>query len=287
MPDNIIFYFIFLNQIILISYYYPKKMLSRMTSLIEAYPPSKYPKLYPQSIDVVRKGCRNYRIMNQVILVIGIILMFLYGLLSSEYDATQKHAEGMPLFYGMLQFIPIILLEISGFKQFKLMREANSKTTRMAVLQPRRLFDFVSPVLFGFAILLFLAYVVFEFYLSDFQFTKNLLIRIITLLVCNLLFAVIIVFNLTGKKIDPHQAPKDRQRQIKFTLNSLINTSIAATIFFIVNVSMKEFDLGYLEIVANSIYFQVIGVLGIGTMLTTLRIEDIDFDGYKENTSGT
>lgn len=289
MPDNIIFYFIFLSQIILISYYYPKQVLNRMNRVMTKYPPTEYPKLYPESTTAVAKGQRIFRIVNNVILVIGFILIFGYGLLSREYESTQKHAEGLPLFYGMLQFMPFMLVEFSGFKQFKLMRNANIRTTRLASLQRRNLFDFVSPVIFGVAVLMFLGYVLFEFLMGQFESAADNdgIIRVVTLIICNFLFAVIICFNLHGKKLDPHQAHDDRIRQISFTIKSLIVTSIFVSVFFIVTVTLREFNLEYLEIYANGLYFQSIALISIGSLLKIMKIEDINFDVYKADLSAT
>jgi len=60
MPDNILFYFVFLGQIILISFYFARKILSRMRYVVKTYPQSKYPKLYPVSLDIVEKFHPNY-----------------------------------------------------------------------------------------------------------------------------------------------------------------------------------------------------------------------------------
>ena len=64
MPDNTLFYFVFLSQIILLSLYFPRKMLSRIKYVFKTYPPSEYPKLYPEPIEYYEKARRNYRKIN-------------------------------------------------------------------------------------------------------------------------------------------------------------------------------------------------------------------------------
>ena len=146
MSIHILFYALFLSQIILISYYYPTQIIKRIDGVLKKFPPKDYPKLYPESLDNVITGKKRYQLLNQIILIIGLVLMGIYAVMSSDYEGNQKFAEGLPLMFGMIQFIPFMLLEISSFRQFKLMREANKSTSRTAGLSPRKLFDYVSPI---------------------------------------------------------------------------------------------------------------------------------------------
>ncbi len=287
MPHNILFYFVFLSQIILVSSYFPRKLLSRMKAVLETYPPSKYPKLYPKPIEVYEKGQRNYRIMNQIILVAGFILLFAVGLWDYSSDGTVS--DLFPFVYFMVQVIPLMLMEISGFAYFKLMRKADLRTRRKAELQPRRLFDFISPTIFGVAIFMNIACIFFYLYIDQFQFHwgSDAFVISITLIAMNTLFAGINYWNLTGKKLDPYQSSKDRIRQIEASVRSLVFVSIGASIFIIITAVINQFNLDYLEPSIMSLYLQLIALASLGTTLRALRIEDIDFDVYKEDVSVT
>ena len=285
MPDHILFYIIFLSQIILISYYYPKKIIARISNVVEKYPPDAYPKLYPVSLDKINKGKKIYWVINLIILTIGLALMFVYGMLSGEYQANQKHAEGLPLMFGMVQFIPILLLEISGFKQFKLMRASDSRTSRKAELSPRRLFDFISPIALGFAVVLIFSYIIIDIYINDFIWTSDIIIKIIALALSTILFICLTYWHLSGKKLDPYQANKDRINQIRFSIRSMVFVSAFLSIFMLVTSLIEVFQLAHLEIIVNSLYFQVIAFYGVGAMLKTISIENIDFDVYKKDIS--
>ncbi|MBN4055310.1 hypothetical protein JYU12_01050 [bacterium AH-315-K03] len=283
MSDNILFYLIFSSQVFLVSYYYPKKYLSRIRYVFDAYPPSKYPKLYPNAIEIEEKRHRLYWNINKGIFALGIILLFVHGLLSSDVSTKYKQAEGLPIFFGMLQFLPLILIDLSRLKQLKLMRKMDLRTTRKAKLQPRRLFDFISPTFIAVVILFNVLYWVVEFLMPGFLFhwDSDAVIRVCSLLACNLLFVGIIIWNLSGKKLDPYQDYDDRIRQIGFTVKSLASTSIAGSVFFVLQIVFDDFDLGYLEILANSLYFQVIAVLSFGAMLRSFKVDKINFDVYK------
>ena len=143
MPEYIAFYLIFSSQILLISYYFPRKMLNRMRYVIDKYPPSTHPKLYPVSIDTVEKGLSTYRMMNRFILLAGVALV-LNGVYSPSDEMLNRDSQSVLLFYFMLQYSPLLVLGRFGVKYLSLMRKANSRTTRSAELHPRRLFDFVS-----------------------------------------------------------------------------------------------------------------------------------------------
>ena len=282
MSVNILFYIIFLGQIFLISYYFPKKITLRVNDLLEKFPASEYPKLYPQSVEKVVKGQITFKLLNQIILVVGLALLFAYGLMSADYDDNQKHAEGLPIFYGMLQFFPYMLMEISGFKQFKLMKKSDQRTSRIADLQPRRLFDFISPLLLFCAVALCIAYFLFDLYIHDFAFNMEMIPRFIAITLCNLLFVGLTLRNLYGKKLDPFQANKDRLRQIGFATRSMAKISIIASLFFMITAAVEVFNLEHFEVIFNSLYFQVIAFFGLGSTLQAMNLEEIDFEVYKE-----
>jgi len=281
MSIHILFYALFLSQIILISYYYPTQIIKRIESVIKSFPPENYPKLYPESIEKVIAAKVRYQLLNQIIIVIGLILMGVYAFMSKDYDGDQKFAEGLPLMFGMVQFIPFMMIEISGFRQFKLMRKANKSTSRTAGLTPRKLFDYVSPISVITAIILIFGYVLFDLYIHNFNFTGDIIIKIITLSLVHALFIALAIGQLSGKRLDPHQAVKDRSQQAGFSLQSMVAVSMLVSLFFIANSAVDFFQLGYLEILINSIYFQVIAFCGIGGMLRTIRLDNTNFDVYK------
>ena len=46
---------------------------------------------------------------------------------------------------------------------------------------------------------------------------------------------------------------------------------------------IDELNSDYLEIIVNSIYFQIFAMNTIGYMIRTIRIEEMDFEVYKAN----
>jgi hypothetical protein len=285
MLDNIYFYIVFLSQILLISYYYPKRILSRASYVLETYPKAEYPKLYLKSTEYYNKKLRNFRIINQIILVVGFILMYAVGMW--DYSTDLIIEESIPFLYFMLQASPLILLEISGFTYFKLMRKSDKRTSRKADLQPRRLFDFISPAIVGPAIFLYIACILFFYNLHQFQFhlSNDTFVIAISLTASNILFAGIIYWNLYGKKLNPYQTSGDRLKQLEVTIKSLVFMSIMASSFLMILEGIEAFELDYLVASLMSLYLQFTVVIGLGSLLRNLRVENIDFKVYKEDVS--
>jgi hypothetical protein len=201
MQDNILFYLVFLIQLVLISYYLPNRILARMRHVITNYPPSEYPKLYPQAVGDYQQSHRRYQRFNHFVLAVGVCIIAGDAWWSATYGGGI--AEVFPVAFGMIQFIPMMWLELSEYGQFKLMRKVNANTKRKAELSRRRLFDHVSPALVLTVVGLFLATITLDFYWNDFklQWGGDVLIRAITLTVCNVLFMLIVRFNLHGKNL--------------------------------------------------------------------------------------
>ena len=280
MSEDILFYAVFLGQILLISFYFPRKILGQMRYVITTYPPSTYPKLYPKSIEFYEKALRNYRIVNQLILVAGLLLLaFLVAYpRSGEWDGS------IVLACFMVQLLPVMRLDLSSFKYFRQMRKANSRTTRKAEMQPRRLFDFVSPALFGLAIFVYIAFILLIIYIDQFDFSWfGSYWNIVGVTLINLFFAGVVVWRLYGKKLDPHQAYEDRMRHIGITVKTLVLISIAATLFVAISVVLKSLDFHSPESVVMSLYLQLIAVIG----LRNYRLDDINFEVYKDESLAT
>jgi hypothetical protein len=252
-----------------------------MQFVLEKYPPEQYPKLYLKPIGFYKYVVRIFKISNHVILAIGIVGIIGLGYLDMSHEGSI--AELIPLIYFMIQILPVFLMEIFGFAYFKMMRRADTRTTRKAELMPRRLFDFVSPITVGLAIFMFFACLLFFYAIEQFQIDirNDTLIIFLTLSLSNLFYCIIIYWNIYGKKLDPYQAGKDRIRQIEITVKSLVYMSILASMFLILTKSINVYDLDYLETAFMSVYLQIVIWLGLGSMLKNIRLEKLDFEVYK------
>jgi len=92
-----------------------------------------------------------------------------------------------------------------------------------------------------------------------------------------------IKWQVFGKKVNPYLANKDRLNHMKDVVKATVYTSIAMSIFLMALAVMDEFNLHYFQALLMSIYFQVIAIFGIGTMLRSTQVKNMDFDVYKES----
>lgn len=287
MSGNVLFYIVFISQIFLLSFYFPGKILGRVKSVLEMYPASQYPKLYPRPVEDYEKGQRRYRLVNRAVFLLGFVILFalLFVVDHASFADDGFISEAWPAVYGMIQFLPLMLLEFSEFSHYKLMRKANQDSTRKAELHPRRLTGFVSPAIIGLAVLLYAASILLDLYWHDFviQWDHDTTQRAIVLTVTNLFMAGFGAWHLHGRKLDPHQAFGDRAKQISANLKSILYVSMAMSIFFMTTAADDVYDLDFLDASLLSLYFQVIAFVSIGHMLRSMRLEDVDFEVYRND----
>ncbi len=282
---NTLFYLTFLSQIFLISYYFPAKVLGRMNYVLKTYPPSKYPKLYPKPLEYYMIGRWGFKLATRIIFVLGfaILLAVIFLVDHSTFSDDGYISEFWPALYGVIQFAPLMVLDFTEFSQFRLMRKANTVTKRTAALRPRRLFDFVSPMLVAMAALLYVTVILFDLYVHDFIFdwSDDWLQRAAVITATNLFLGGAGVWHLYARKQNPHQTLNDRNKQIGVALKSLFYVSMAMSVFFIAAVADDVIDMHFLDATLMSFYFQAITFLSLGHALRKLRLEDINFDVYK------
>ena len=166
MNIEILLYIVLFSQIMFLSYYYPSRMLLRVHTIFENYPPNQFPKLYPESIDRYKKLAKQYQFMNHLIigLGIGLILWFYITPRSGEWD------QFIVFWYFMIQFIPNLGIEIWSMKYHKSMRLLNQDGQKEAVLQPRRLTDFVPKEFLAIVFMIYIFFVGFVTYLNQFDY---------------------------------------------------------------------------------------------------------------------
>lgn len=285
MTISVIILLVLMCQIWFLSYFYPKQVIRRIDYVLMHCPESKYPKLYPISVDRINTIKLVFKYLNHVIALIGISILSYFLFVVPDYREHLNILDDLPLIYGMAQFIPLFILEILGFKHLKLMRQQNTQTSRKADLQPRRLFDFIQPIHLFIAVLTYIGFVLFELFISNFSFNFDVGIKIGTITFVNIMFIILGMANLYGKRRDPYLENVERNKQTKFVLQSLLFTSIFVSIYLMLHSWVNINELNYLEVLINSLYFQVLALFSIGALLGRFKIEKMNFDVYKADES--
>ena len=282
---ELIFYLAFFSQILLISFYYPKKILNRMDYVLKNCPFETHEKLYPKGYEKTIEGKVTFKVLNFVTMAMGVLLLIAFFIATFNDSMQLSKINFVPMAYGMVQAIPFFLLEVSALKQLKLMRSRNSETKRQADLNPRSLFNYVSPVRFFAAVIMFFvcSYIIFSF--NDFEISASIAVLLGSMLLCNGLFVGLGYVLLHGKKLDPHQSPEDRRISTTAVFHSYTSVSILVSVFFILNRSVEHYVLHDWEPLFNSLYWQVLMLLSTGAALKRTNLETVNYDVYKTTPS--
>ncbi|MGJ8678965.1 hypothetical protein [Paraglaciecola sp.] len=276
-----LFFIVFGTQIFLMSHYYPKRILNRMNYIFKHYPIETHAKLYPDGYEKALKGKIIFSLINYAILALGIIGFIAAAIFIFEGEAKIQRFKGLPLVFGMVQAIPLLIMEISGFKAFKKMRTQNQDTKRSAELNPRGLLNFVSPIRLFMTISILLICVFVMLALNDFNIGEKQAILLGSMGLANTLFIVLGYILIHGKKLDPHQSAVDRHNATAVVIKSYTSISMLISVFFIFNLSVDEFSLQDWEPMFNSLYWLCVMFLSTGSVLKYMNVEDINYDVYK------
>lgn len=281
MTDLITFTIVFTAQIILLSMYFPMKIVRRMKWVQAHYPEKTHPKLYPKSINFYQRSIKIYSILNGLIFMLGLVVLYFIheGSLLGEKGV---HAM-LPWGYFMLQMFPTWIIEFYGFKMGKLMRQQDARTKKSAQLAPRRLFQYITPMLLSAVLIVYVLFVISAFYMDgfDFKWGGKALIMSLVLLLCYALFAGLSAWLIYGKKIDPYQSQQDRVKTVSIVIEAYCYTAMASAFFMAFAIAVSTYGLKSMMPVAMSVFLQFIVVMSMGFAMKKVRLEDINFDVYK------
>jgi MFS family permease len=286
MAETILFCVVFLSQVLLISWLYPRRVISRSRYVLRNFPPSTHPKLYPQPPEHYERWLRNIARVNLVIIVAGLLIIgLILGTLAGGWDggifaSSRKNdwTEVIVAPFFVIQLIASVgYMNFSASKLLQAMAKAAPPRVRTAELHRRRLVDFVSPamlVVAGLTNVAFIALVLYyyqRFELPLFKVVASIASLVLTLLV----FSVTVGIALRAPKLDPYQAHQDRHRTIKVVVQQALAYCIAFPALFAVLLTVKSF-----EPVMTSLFVQGLALASLWGSYS-YRVDKIDFDVYR------
>ena len=280
MNIDLLLYIALFSQIMFLSYYYPRRMLIRIHTIFKNYPPNDFPKLYPESIDKYKKSAKRYQVMNHLIIVLGFSLILWFYVT----PRTGKWDQAIVFWYFMIQFIPNLGIELWSMKYHKAMRLLNQDAQKEAVLQPRRLTDFISREFLAIVFVIYVIFVGYVAYLDQFDYPWfGGYLNVLIISGTYLFFGFIIYRAMYGKVKNPHQSYEDRKIDIQILIRQLLSIMIAVTIYAMVQISLKAFGIEDFKAITISLYFHVLVFLS----MQWPRLDFINFDVYKDKSSLT
>ncbi|WP_027835240.1 hypothetical protein [Maritalea myrionectae] len=289
---DVVFYIVLLSQVILISFYYPAKIVRRTTYVLETCPPEQYPKLYESTFyaepeAVIRRTLTRFKLMNMAIGNLGIALLIAMAITYySPHEIKQNGHILFVLLFAILQMVPCFYIEFATWRWHAHVRATVQPSKRTADLRPRRLFDFISPIWVGLAggllITWFVLYLTINNDGTPWQWNHYLTMIIFPI---QMLFAFKIYRAINGKKSDPHQSYQDQIRNIQTVVQVNIFASIGMSLFLIIMELVNLYRLDMYEPLFLSGYVQFMVIFGIGQLMRTYSIKSVDFDVYKAETA--
>ncbi len=277
MSYNEFFYLIFAGQILIISVFIARWTKNRVVQLLADYPPAEYPKLYPVSVARIKTVLHTFSWLNLLMVLIGIGIL----VASAATDATELlhwDTQAVLVIYFLLQYLPFLFLGTSNLKYHQLMRSHNPSPKRQAQLSRRSVSDFASAWLLKAAIASLMLYVLTVVYVQQNPFPGFVgYWNILFVLLLNVFFAVMIQYQIKGKKLDPHQSHQDRMNQTALVVKLLLVGLIACHVFMITNLFLSLLDLRHISDMVQSLYFSLIALM----MGRTTVYEAQDYEVYQ------
>ena len=292
--EAILFLLVFSSQVLLISWFYPRRVVGQMWEVLRKYPPSTHPKLYPLPIEYYERRLRNCARLNHAIVAAGFLIVaaLVLGTFASEWNGaivTPWSTSGewdaaivTPFF--VVQMAGFVYLQLSDMKHRKAMAAAAPPRVRTTELRPRRLLDLVSPTMLVAAALVYIAFIAFALYYRRFEFPWFTAAgNIILVTAMNLLLATSIGFILRARRSDFHQAHQDRLNVLRVMVRALLGLGIAIPLAIAAMLLVKGLvDPDFLEPVVNSLYVQIIA-LAMFWPSFHYRSDKTDFDVYRRD----
>jgi MFS family permease len=283
MDETILFCFVFLSQVLMISWFYPQRIISRSRNVLQNFPPSTHPKLYRQPPERYERRLRNFARFNLVIVVAGILVIgLILGTLVGGWDGgiftslRKRHwGEAIVVPFFLVQLVAgVVYMNISAGK-----KKVPPPRVRTAELHRRRLVDFVSPAMLVVTALANIAFIAFVLY--AYQRLELPLFKVVVSIACValalLVFSVTVTIGLRVPKLNPYQAQQDRHNMLKLVVQQALALCIAFPVLFAALLIIKPF-----ESVMTSLFVQGIALALLGPSYF-YRMDKVDFDVYGQD----
>jgi len=277
MWDNYLLYMVFLGQIFVLSFYFPRKILGLINTSMQQHSSDMYPKLYPIKENEIKTKLKIFNLFNTLVLSIGLAIVAM-SIINKSDDLAGWDDQAVLFCFLMLQYLPMLYLGAQGFDYLKLMREKNKNEHRIADLKPRKLLDFVSKPFLSAALLSYGLCVVTVLYFVQYPFDG--FAGLVNILGVSTLYAGLgfgIYQKISGKKHNPLQTNEDRSVETTIVIKLLILTAICSSLYLAISLILASINMRDLGNIIYSIYLQAFVFYAYQVM----KFDRIDYSVYK------
>lgn len=281
MGETLLFCLVFSSQVLLISWFYPRRVIGRGRYVLRNFPPSTHPKLYPYAPEELERWLRNIARLNLVIVVAGlsIVAALILGVLGGEWAGRIV----VPFF--VVQFVvALAYMNFSGRKFLLAMAKTPPPRVRTTELRRRRLVDFVSPTMLVVAALTniaFIAFVLYDYWRFGLPAYKTVA-SIASVVFVLLVFSVTVGIALRAPRVDPYQAEQDRHDVMKLVVQQALAFCSVYPVLFAAWLIVQIFDPDLLEPIIASVFCQGIALASLWPSYR-YRVDKVDFDVYRQD----
>lgn len=266
----------FAVQILMMSVLYPAWFIRYIRAQSTRLPAGRLAQLYP-GVDLGRVQERfvtQYRALTTCIAVLGLLLLgWLFSYMRRpDWDDGQVEILVAVYFFAAL-VLPLFLVAWVAVRFNREHKRPLPEAKRTATLQPRGLFDFISPFFVVLAVLSYLLFAAFVFYIEQHPFPGFAgLINLVGVTLVYALNAFVVYKVLYGKKGNPFETHEGRRHAIGLTVKSCVYSCIVIVVYLSLNFALGMLDLQRWEPFALSVFFVITALLAsMGFIAPRLR----------------
>jgi hypothetical protein len=263
MIEVYLFYAMFIAQVVVLSVLYPRALIRSVRAGLARYPIERSLLEDEQAHLWLGRWLRLYRHINTGIALAGLLLLALLWSYMQRPVWDDGDITLLLTAYFVLQFAPTALFWRQLARGNKQLKELLRGEKRTASLQPRRLFDFISPSAVGLTGLFYLLHAALAVYLDREPFPgfAGALVNVtITTLMC-LGTAFGVHRTIYRRKSSPLLTHEDHLWEIEVAVKILVYGCMIAMLALTVILVLGKLDLESAKPLAQSTIHVVIGVL--------------------------
>lgn len=232
----------FTVQVLAMSVLYPSRFSRYVRTQATSLPAERIARLFP-GVDIslaTERFLARYRAANTGIAVLGLLLLaWLVSYMRGEWDESAVII--LISVYFPLQMVPQLFVAWIGFRFSKSHKHSLLDAKRKAMLQRRRLFDFISPFPVLLAVLSYVLTVVFVMSVQSTPFPGFTLIGVLTLVYVSQ--AVVVYRALYGRNVNPLETQSSRVHTIGVRVRAAVYGCFLCALFFACIFAVDLLDL--------------------------------------------
>lgn len=266
----------FTAQIIFFSVLGPLQLVGRLRQEIGRFIEERRPAIDVSAIATVDRKLRLLGSLGVATALIGLVLLFLMIRYMQRTDWTDGPLEVVVPLYFMVQIVPTSLAILVAGRFHGLLKRSLPPAKRKALLEPRRLFDFVPPAAVAVAAM---AYVLYLGLLAHIErhpfpgFAGFLVNALMVTLLCGF-FAIGVLVTLRRLAASPLQGRDDRMRTAGIVVKACVYAATICVLNLAANMLLILLDKQRWEPAVGCVGLILLGLLMWLGLREQLRIPE-------------